>query len=123
MILAEQSLYLIGIYQGLLQALKDMIERQGLYLQSALTLSQLASESGLPSHYISQVINELEGKNFYQFINQYRIEHACQLLKQDARLKILEVAMASGFNSKSAFNPVFKQFTGQTPSSFRRQAC
>ena len=63
-------------------------------------------------------------KNFYNFINEFRIEAAKEIL-QDPSSKgknILQIAYEVGFNSKSAFNTYFKRLTGKTPSAYRKEA-
>ena len=62
------------------------------------------------------------GKNFYTLINEYRIEEFKALASDDknSHLTLLALAYDSGFNSKSAFNLVFKKQTGETPSQFLR---
>lgn len=106
--------------QSLLAVTKEHMQHHKPYLDNQLTLNSLAESIGLSSHHLSEVLNQQEGKNFYQFINQYRINHILEQLNHDKSSKILDVAMAAGFSSKSTFNAVFKQFTGQTPSQYRK---
>ncbi len=91
------------------------------YLDPDLTLPKLAENLNVPSHHLSQVINEMHGSNFFDFINQFRVEEVKRKI-QDPVFKnysLLGIALESGFNSKSAFNRVFKNLTGTTPSKFR----
>ncbi len=71
---------------------------------------------------LSQVINSTFRKNFFDFINQYRIEEARQLFSDPAQASktILEILYQVGYNSKSAFNTAFKKQTGQTPTQYRK---
>ena len=73
----------------------------------------------LPNH-LSQIINQYEEKNFYDFVNSYRVEEFITLAKKDIdkNFNLLGLAYESGFNSKSSFNQVFKKITGKTPSEF-----
>ncbi len=93
------------------------------YLDADLTLPQLATMVEIPAHHLSRVINEQFGINFFDFINQYRIEEV--KLKIDNprfnNLSLLGIAFESGFNSKSAFNRVFKKMTGITPSQYKNR--
>ena len=91
------------------------------YLDNQLTLTRLADAVGVSGHHLSEVLNQHDGKNFYRFVNEYRIDHVCEKLKNDPSLKILDLAMSSGFSSKSTFNAVFKQITKHTPSQYRSQ--
>lgn len=101
----------------------EFIERDEAFLNPNLTLSELSEEIDVNSKYVSQVINEKLGKNFFDLINTYRIEHAKKMIKklsQDST--VLEVLYSSGFNSKSVFNSVFKKVTGMTPTEFKKSA-
>jgi AraC-like DNA-binding protein len=93
------------------------------YLEPELTLEQLASQLSLRPRVLSQVINEILGQNFYDFINRHRIEEASRLLTnpKDKKITILEVLYEVGFNSKSNFNTLFKKYTGLTPTEFRKK--
>ncbi|WP_449397875.1 helix-turn-helix domain-containing protein [Chryseobacterium wanjuense] len=68
------------------------------------------------------MINAGFQKNFFQYVNEYRIEHAKKLLKDNSKnkLSILGIAYESGFNSKTSFNTTFKKLTNQTPSEFKK---
>ncbi len=91
------------------------------YLEYELSLEHLASRTSIPARYLSQIINERFQKNFFDFVNSYRVEEAKRLLEDKSLdLRINEVMYDSGFNSKSTFNSVFKKSIGMTPSEFRR---
>ena len=100
-----------------------LMEVEKLYLETELTLQELADRVGAPAYQISQAINEGLNKNFYDLINAYRVDEAKQLLLNptNSNFTILSVAFEAGFNSKTTFNTVFKKFTGLTPSDFRAQ--
>ncbi|MDX1642606.1 MAG: helix-turn-helix transcriptional regulator, partial [Balneolaceae bacterium] len=92
------------------------------YLNSDLRLTTLAEEMSVSSNLLSQAINQNSEENFSGLINRYRIEHAKELLRlmdPSSDKTIFEIAMDSGFNTKSSFNRNFKEYTGQTPSSYR----
>ena len=91
------------------------------YLDPDLSLPKLAGDLNVPAHHLSQVINEMHGSNFFDFINQFRVEEVKRKIQDPEYQKysLLGIAMESGFNSKSAFNRVFKNLTGTTPGGFR----
>ena len=91
------------------------------YLNPDLTLSQLASGLGVSIHLLSQVINEQLGVNFFNFVNQYRVEEFKERLADPSNrnFSLLGIAFDSGFNSKSTFNRIFRNTTGLTPSRYR----
>ncbi len=92
------------------------------FIDPDINLQKLADDLEIPTHYISQVINSRLNQNFFQFINHYRIEEVKSILIDPARSdsSILAIAFDSGFNTKSTFNATFKQFTGMTPSQYRK---
>lgn len=96
-----------------------MIEKQP-YLDSELKLDGLASMLAVRPVQLSQAINALHGKNFSEYVNEYRVNEAKRILREDydEHHSMYEVALDSGFNSKATFNRVFKQMTGSTPTSF-----
>ena len=101
--------------------LKSHMESESPHLDSKLTLPQLAKQIGVSPNYLSQVINERFEKNFFDFINGYRIEEAKRLLADAGKAdsNIISIAYDSGFNSKSAFYTAFKKQLGITPLKYR----
>ncbi len=97
------------------------IEKHKPYLRDDLTLKKLAGELDLSTNHLSQIINQGAGKSFYDFVNEYRVEEVKEKLSSGEydHLKILAIAFASGFKSKSTFNTFFKKIEGMPPSDFR----
>ena len=91
------------------------------YLNQSLSLKDLAKAIDTYPHYITQVLNTIFNKNFYDFVNQYRIEEAERQLKSSSKAKftILSIAYDCGFNSKATFNRVFKDKKGITPTEYK----
>lgn len=100
--------------------LVDSMQHRKAYLDPRLSLEKLSQITSLPQRQISIITNRHFDKNFNEFVNSYRIEHAKELLSSQ-RCTVLDVINASGFNSKSAFNKLFKQTTKLTPSQYRDQ--
>jgi AraC-like DNA-binding protein len=94
------------------------------YLEPKLSLSELADQLDISPNHLSQVINQFEEKNFFDFINAYRVnEFKTRALKpENKNYSILAIAYDSGFNSKSTFNHVFKKMEGSTPSAYLKSA-
>jgi len=105
-----------------LEKLNRFMEEEKPYLSPDLNFPQLAKEVDIPSHYLSQVINENIGLNFFDFINRQRVEDVKSKISDPRynNFSILGIAFESGFNSKSAFNRVFKNITGITPSEYKK---
>jgi AraC-like DNA-binding protein len=105
------------------EKLKEFMEKEKPYLEPEITLQELATKVDIQPRYVSQVINERFNKNFFEFINDYRVEEAkTQLAKESGIEKtVLEILYECGFNSKSVFNTFFKKSTGLTPSQYRKR--
>jgi len=102
------------------QRLTTLMEEKALYKQNDITLADLAALLDTHPNYLSQVINEKEGKNFYNYINTLRVHafiHASSL-PDKKHYSLLALAFESGFNSKSTFNKYFKAHTGKAPSEY-----
>jgi len=106
-----------------LRKLLDLMEEKKPYMESDLTLSQLAETLSLSSHNLSEIINTRLGQNFFDFVNKYRVEKVKKDLADPAKkdLTLLAIAFDAGFSSKSSFNAIFKKHTGLTPSEYRRR--
>ena len=102
------------------QQLLRLMQTKKPYLEPKLSLAQLAERLGVLPNHLSQIINQYEAKNFYDFVNSYRVEEFIDLAKKDTdkSFNLLGLAFEAGFNSKSSFNQVFKKFKGKTPSEF-----
>ncbi|HOT97103.1 MAG TPA: helix-turn-helix transcriptional regulator [bacterium] len=107
--------------QDLTRILLAVMDEKEPYTNNELTLADLAEVVQITPHNLSEILNTHLQKNFYDFINQYRIEKAKRDLADPAKrhLKILALAYDAGFNSKTAFNTLFKQSTHMTPSEYR----
>lgn len=105
------------------QQLEVLMQDAKPYLNPGLSLSELARQVGLPSHQLSKVINDGFQKNFFDYVNGYRIEAFKRQIREGAHNErtILSLALEAGFNSKTAFNRAFKKHTGQTPREFLKE--
>lgn len=99
----------------------DLMKEEKPYLDPDLRLAELASKLGISTSHFSEVLHYCFKENFYNFINFYRILEAQELMKKPLykEAKIIAIAFDAGFKSKTTFNRVFKNFTGQTPSEYR----
>lgn len=96
-----------------------MIEKQP-YLDDTLCLADLAAALLTNKTYLSRTINTKAGVNFCQYINRYRVNYAVEELKKDNRLKVVELAVSSGFHTVGSFNMAFRMYMGDTPSEYIR---
>lgn len=105
-----------------IESLKDFMIKNESYLDSSLTIQDLSEQLKMPVKELSALINLYMDKHFFDFINEYRIEKAKEILKDPSQkdLTILEILYQVGFNSKSSFSTSFKKYTGKTPTEFRK---
>ena len=105
------------------QNLITIMEKEKFYLDSNLNLLSLSRKLGTTTHKLSQVINENFNKNFFEFINDYRIKEVQAQLSdpEKNKYKIISIANDCGFNNKSTFYTLFKKSTSLTPAEFREK--
>lgn len=106
-----------------LNELLRYMDKEKPYLNEKLSLTEIADRMNISTNHLSQVINENLEKNFYDFVNNYRVDLAKQKLSDLSNKKytLLSLAYDCGFSSKSSFNSIFKKFVGLTPSEFRNK--
>lgn len=105
----------------IMEKVEQLMNEKMLYTNADLSLDMLASELGLDRRHVSGAINACSGKNFFAYVNEYRMKEAIRLMS-DAGNKnqtIDAIAFDSGFNDRKTFHRIFKQFTGLTPGAFR----
>ena len=103
------------------QRLEACMSTQKLYLNPKLTLAETAQAIGTNKTYLSDHINQEIGKTFYDYINEYRIQEACDILDTKTandRFTMIEIAEQSGFNSLSTFNRHFYRIKGMPPRKY-----
>lgn len=102
------------------EKVKGVMEHDRLYLKNDLTLTELAGKAGFPRNQVSQAINTLFRGNFFDFVNDFRVEEFKRQAVNPARQHLTQVGIAleCGFNSKASFYAVFKKKTGMTPAEF-----
>jgi AraC-like DNA-binding protein len=105
----------------LAEELELLMSHEQLYKENDLKLETLAKKLNSNRHFVSQVINQFYGTNFFHFVNLKRIAAAKRLLEEsgDPKLSIIEIAYEVGYNNKGTFNAVFKKITGVTPTEYR----
>ena len=99
----------------------NFMDKEKPYLKSNITLDTLSEMLDVPARELTALLNGHFKMNYYEFINNYRIKEAKQILKADKDQTISDVFLAVGFNSKSVFNTFFKKNTGMTPSEYRKK--
>jgi AraC-like DNA-binding protein len=105
-------------FKDKLSELKRVLETNKYYQEENLSLVELSNYLNIKSIELTEIIKYSEYDNFYDLINTYRVE-SIKIELITSREQIMIIAYDNGFNSKSAFNRIFKEKTGQTPSAFR----
>jgi AraC-like DNA-binding protein len=105
--------------QALTSKLENILHEHKPFLRSSFSLPELAKLMGTSVHTVSQVVNEVLNKSFFELIAELRVEEAKRLLKEQPNIKVEEIGEQVGYNSKSSFYNVFKKITGMTPAEYR----
>lgn len=104
-----------------ISTLKQYMAEKEPFLDPSLTIQELANQIDIPVRELSVLINHHMDQHFFDFVNEYRIQKAMGILKDQSRsqLTVLEILYEVGFNSKSSFNTSFKKHTNLTPTAYR----
>ena len=92
----------------------------GEYFKQTISLKDISDQVSMTEQAFSRYFKNKTGKTFTQFVNEYRLVHACKLLSEQ-HLSITDICFESGFNNFSHFNKKFKEFTGKSPSKYRNE--
>ena len=100
--------------------LENMMTSEKCFLDPDLRLSSLDIKLGLSTNQLSQIINQYYEKNFYEFVNSFRVEEVIRRFNRGEikHSTLLGIGLEAGFNSKASFNRCFKKQTGKTPSEY-----
>jgi AraC-like DNA-binding protein len=117
----KQALLSEDLTKELADKISEIVVTGKLYLNQELSLTDLANELEIHKNYVSYVINEVHNMNFYNYINQYRIEEAKKMLLNPkySNWSVEGVAKSCGFKSRNVFYPIFKKMVGETPKDFK----
>ena len=105
----------------LVERIRLFMKERKPHLDPDITLTSLARELDVGRNSLSQAINSGFGKNFFSFINGYRVEEVISMFDDPAygKTNLLRIAFDAGFNSKATFNHIFKKYTGFTPKEYK----
>ena len=105
------------------ERINNFMEVQKPYLKSNITLDTLSELMDVPARELSAILNGHFKMNFYEFVNNFRIEEAKRIMQADTdkQKTVSDIFLEVGFNSKSVFNTFFKKNVGMTPTEYRKQ--
>ena len=107
----------------LYRLLEQEMKRNKPYRNPNLKVADLAVAIGTTSHSLSYLFNQYLEKNYYDYINEYRVEEFKSLILKDEYAKYTLTAMAEycGFSSRASFFRTFKKLAGITPNEYIKQ--
>jgi AraC-like DNA-binding protein len=103
----------------MIKRLDYLMADEKLYLNSVITMPQIAKRLGLPTPRFSQFLNDNLNKSFSVFINELRIEEAKAMILSEPSQTMEVISEQCGFNSQSTFYSAFKKITALTPAKFK----
>ncbi len=118
-LLSEDNPSLLDFSSVVTKKVTASIKHINEYFSHDISVSFLANQCGLSETHYSVLFKRQTGMNFVSYINNLRLNHACDLLTKDPLKKLSEIAEECGFRSQTYFNTMFKRHTGLTPSEFR----
>lgn len=101
------------------ERLRDIFNFVRQHFKRQITLDEVAEKSNLTPPSFARYFKKNTGKTFTQFVNEYRLVHASKLLAEQPS-SITDICYDSGFNNFSHFNKLFKEYTGKSPSEYRK---
>ena len=118
-IIESPHTFKINKYQGeRLQVVFDYVMQN---FQAEIKLEQIAEKIHMSKNAFCRFFKQRTNKTFFQFLAEIRIQHACELIREQPEISILEVASQSGYNTLSNFNRQFKVIKQVNPSSYRNR--
>lgn len=96
--------------------MKHIIEQE--YMND-LTLEELSARLSYSSYYLSRIFSKYYEKSFIEFLTEYRIERAKDIIKKNSNLSVKEISNAVGFHSQAYFARVFRKYCGVSPTEFK----
>jgi len=101
--------------------LENFMQLKKPFLMKRTSISFIANETDIPSHLLSALLNKHYGKSFSDFVNEYRINHILNNIKENPnwdQFTIEGIALEAGFSSRTGFYTAFKKLTGKSPKIY-----
>ncbi len=105
-----------------LHKLVSLMDDEKIYERPELDLQTLATQVGLSSHQLSELINTQMGKGFSRYVREQRVGAAKVMLLAESSASVLSVGLSVGFTSQSNFYEAFREITDMTPGKYRKIA-
>jgi len=108
-------------YECLKTKICSTLEREKLYLNPQIRVTEIAERLCTNKNYVAQAIKLKMNKNFCQLIHYYRVREAMDIYSRNPEMSMAELAKSVGFNSMTTFNSAFSRNTGYTPAEWCRE--
>ncbi|MEQ8629382.1 AraC family transcriptional regulator [Ekhidna sp.] len=114
----------VTLPEQIVNQVRDAFENQKLFKEQGMNLQQFATKLEVPSYLVTRSVKQLYDRSFPETLNHFRVEEIKQMLLDPKKehLKIESLAYDVGFVSPSAFYAAFKKYTGQTPTTYQKEA-
>lgn len=99
----------------LLMMMKKYIHEKYMY---DIGLQDLADCFNITPKYCGMLFSKLSNDTFKNYLNNYRIEEAKEIIHRDPSIKVSDLSLKVGFNSSTSFIRVFSKYTGMTPKTY-----
>lgn len=106
------------LYRTIYDRVLECFEKEKPYLNAELSINDIAEKVYTNKLYISKAISQHTGRNFCQFVNYYRVLHSIEIFRKNPKLKIIEIAARSGFNSSVSYTAAFRLYMGEKPGEW-----
>lgn len=113
----------VTLNKRIIVRVRSLMTEAQIYKDGNLTLNSVASMVGVSSSTLSKVINQVTGKNFNNYINEFRVKEAMRLLSNTPEnIRFVHGFYKQvGFQSRASFYRTFSKFAGTTPAEYKRQ--
>ena len=105
---------------NILGRIQREMEIEKLHLNTELSLGKFSSHLGITSVRLSDILNNVIGTSFNDFVNKYRVEEVIRIVEEgkSKHLTFEAISEKAGFKSKTTFYRAFKKVTGKTPKAY-----
>ena len=88
-------------------------------LQERVTIEELSNQYNMPATSMKKCFREIYGDSIYSYQKRYRMNVAANLLMEDSKVEIQEIALKMGYENPGKFSSAFKSVMGVTPAKYR----
>lgn len=110
-----------SVVRSVTDQITEVMTHERWFLEENTSLAYLAERLGFTPHQMSQIINRGFNRSYAELLNDFRIQHATDLLQSQQDKAIVDIAIDCGFGSKSSFYNAFRKKMNCTPSEYRKK--